>query len=434
MNARRRFVCIVLGATALVAAGPLASGSGGRGSGADRGATRTAGSCSRADVEAAVAAAADGDTVVVPAGTCSWASGFAFSKGIHLKGVAHGAVTLVHDAGGDRLLEITEDDTHPTELSDLVFVEGTGTADSHLGVFSGAPGARPVLVHHCVFETDGGLLRSIRWAPNRGVVWGNEFTSNGEDDQAIVFVDDANAASWQTPSTMGTDDLDGESNVYVEDNVFREIPLQVLDPDSNSRVVIRHNLFEESGMASHGADTSVHGTRHWEVYDNVFTFTDHGDCDGSLTANLNWFYYIRGGTGIIADNVMPDISSCAWGDKTEIYMTVQNIRRNAGPYPCWTGYPAPHQVGQSHDGVSDVTDPVHIWGNTGGGTWGIGDYEPDECGNGQTVDDYIQLGRDVVLGPKPGYAKYIYPHPLRDELFRDGFETGDTGAWSDGAP
>jgi len=113
---------------------------------------------------------------------------------------------------------------------------------------------------------------------------------------------------------------------------------------------------------------------------------------------------------------------------------VQNIRRNAGPYPCWTGYPAPHQVGQSHDGVSDVTDPVHIWGNTGGGTWGIGDYEPDECGNGQTVDDYIQLGRDVVLGPKPGYAKYIYPHPLRDELFRDGFETGDTGAWSDGAP
>lgn len=394
---------------------------------AANGATITAASCASADVQAAVDLANDGDTVVIPVGSCSWTVGLSVNKGIHLKGAVAGEVVLIHDAGTEYLLEITEDDTHLTEISNLRFVDGTGTADGHLAVY---PGGRPVLLHHCSFETDGGLVRSIRWVPNRGVIWGNEFFSNEQDDQAIVIVNNNDLQSWQTASTMGMDDPDGESNVYIEDNVFRSIFLQALDPDSNSRVVIRHNLFDESGNASHGADTSEFGTRHWEIYDNTFTFTDHGDCDGSLTAPLNWFFYVRGGTGIIADNILPDIDSCAWGDKTEIYMTVQNIRRNSGPYPCWTTYPAPHQVGQSHDGVSAITEPVHIWGNTGGGTFGMGDYDPDECGNGQTVTDYIQVGRDIILGPKPGYTKYTYPHPLRSSLFSDGFESGDTTAWS----
>ena len=393
--------------------------------------TVTATSCSQADVAAAIIVASGGDTVVIPAGTCSWPTGVSFAKGIHLTGVSLGAVTLIHDAGTSYLMEVTEDDTHLAEISNLRFVEGSGSGDGHMAIY---PGGRPVLVHDNYFETNGGLLRSIRWVPNRGVIWSNEFFSNGQDDQAIVFVNNNDLQSWQTASTMGMDDLDGESNVYLEDNLFREIPLQALDPDSNSRIVIRHNLFDESGLASHGADTSEHGTRHWELYDNTFTFTDHGDCDGSQTAPLNWFFYIRGGTGVIADNALPDISSCAWGDKTELYMTVQNIRRNSGPYPCWTSYPAPHQVGQSHDGFSEITEPVYIWDNSGGGISGVGDYEPDECDNGQTVTDYIQEGRDFILGPKPGYQKYTYPHPLRTSLFADDFESGDTTSWSGQVP
>ena len=383
-------------------------------------------SCSRGHVEAAITAAIAGDTVVVPAGTCTWFEGISFSKGIHLRGESPGSVTLVHSAGASYLLEITEDPSHVTEVSALRFLEGSATADAHVAVYGG--GGRPVVIRQSYFETDGGLLRSIRWASNRGLVWGNEFYSNRGDDQGIVFVN-GDDDSWTTPSTMGAGDVTGESNVYVEDNLFREIPLQALDPDGNSRVVIRHNLFDNSGMASHGADTSPDGTRHWEVYDNTFTFTNFGDCDGSQTLNLNYFFYIRGGTGVIADNVIPDIASCAWGDKTELVTTVQNIRRNAGPYPCWVGYPAPRQVGQSHDGATPITDPVYIWANSGGGIHAAVDYNPDECGNGETVGDYIQVGRDVVFAPKPGYQKYPYPHPLRGQIFADGFESGDVDAW-----
>jgi hypothetical protein len=122
------------------------------------GATATASSCSQADVQAAIAAASDGDTIVIPAGACSWTIGVSLSKGIHLRGISPGSVTLIHDAGADYLLEITEDDTHLTEISNLRFVEGTGTADGHLAVY---PGGRPVLVHDNYFETSGGLVRSI---------------------------------------------------------------------------------------------------------------------------------------------------------------------------------------------------------------------------------------------------------------------------------
>lgn len=393
-------------------------------------ATFPADSCARADVQAAIDAAADGDTVVVPPGTCSWTEGIAFNKAIHLVGQTPGAVTLLHDAGASYLFEVTESPVRSIEIANLRFVEASGSADAHLVVHPLAAGGRPVLVHDCYFETGGGLLRSIRWRPNRGVLWSNQFYSNREDDQAIVFVDDENSASWSTASTMGADDLDGEANVYVEDNLFLELYLQALDPDSNSRVVVRHNVFDNSGMASHGADTSLHGTRHWEIYDNTFLFTDHGDCSGMETLPLNWYFYIRGGTGVIADNTITDISSCAWGDKAEFTMTVQNIRRDAGPFPCWIGYPAPHQVGQSHDGMATVTDPVYIWGNTGVWRNDVVDYQPDECGNGQSVADYVQEGRDFVYGPRPGYAKYAYPHPLRSALFADSFESGDASAWS----
>jgi len=50
------------------------------------GAEIIAASCSRADVLAAVSAAQDGDTVLIPAGTATWTDGLTITKGIHLKG------------------------------------------------------------------------------------------------------------------------------------------------------------------------------------------------------------------------------------------------------------------------------------------------------------------------------------------------------------
>ena len=45
---------------------------------------------------------------------------------------------------------------------------------------------------------------------------------------------------------------------------------------------------------------------------------------GSLSYNLNWWWYVRGGTGVVTDNVIPNISSTMWGNKPKIDLTIQN--------------------------------------------------------------------------------------------------------------
>ncbi|HEU0209503.1 MAG TPA: hypothetical protein VFQ78_11050 [Candidatus Udaeobacter sp.] len=63
---------------------------------ASRAATRNAASPSFADVSAAVTAAADGDTVVVPAGTATWSSTLVISKGITIQG-AGATSTIIYN-------------------------------------------------------------------------------------------------------------------------------------------------------------------------------------------------------------------------------------------------------------------------------------------------------------------------------------------------
>ena len=72
---------------------------------------------------------------------------------------------------------------------------------------------------------------------------------------------------------MGMADANGDKNTYLEDCTFRWIFLQAIDFDDNSRTVMRHNVFDNAAITSHGQETSAVGARQWEVYDNEFIFT-----------------------------------------------------------------------------------------------------------------------------------------------------------------
>jgi hypothetical protein len=241
-----------------------------------------------------------------------------------------------------------------------------------------------------------------------------------------------------TPSTMGTMDRDGESNLYLEDSTFSKVLQSAIDIDDNCRMVVRRNTFDNSAFGTHGADTSWIGVRHFEIYDNVFQFTNDGNCTVTSTVNIPYFFYLRGGTGVITDNVgFADMSSCAWGSKPAINMTVMNLQRNGGPNPCWGAgrtagalYPAPRQVGRGfvtgngrdgagrqNDGHAYVGDsePLYIWNQTLS-PW-LSDYGLGDCSNPDSTRNYIVAGRDYIYGTaKPGYSKFPYPHPLRAGL------------------
>jgi hypothetical protein len=321
------------------------------------------------------------------------------------------------------------------EISALRFVSGSpsGPAGSchHMRVLH-TPGGKPVLLHDCYFETNGGaVVYAVEWITNGGVIWNCKFASNYNFAGGIQFKCSDNS-TWATPSTMGTADVNGTANTYVEDCTFTGMYLGCTDFDDDSRTVIRHCTIDNSALYSHGQDTSPDGARHWEVYDNTFIYTPNGSPPGfpkvAFPLNLQDWFTVRGGTGIIANNVFPNILY----KNIAIQMNVYSINRRSNSIPCQTRYPAARQVGQSwigrggysyanapFDGSGYSTDPVYIWGNTGTATAsptfvGLNQYAPDECGNGQLISNYVHAGRDYVIGKaKPGYAKYTYPHPLR---------------------
>ena len=333
-------------------------------------------------------------------------------------------------------------------LSGLYFkatnTNGPTPKGDHIVVNSSSKG-QAVVIHDAAFSSANTGSQSILMTGNRGVIarcsFDNQFrdisathTGLGWVDEAIVFQNFLDpSGSWSNNSTMGADDTTGSNNVYVEDCYFAAMPVTAMDISASSRVVIRYCVFDNSGFSSHGADTGPMGLRHAELYNNVLVFTPGGDSDGSKTLGLNWFWWMRGGTAVITDNVIPAIKSTAWGSKSSIKMTALNIWRNSGPYSCWVGDPAPHQVGQGFGagavfhsykspnpnyGQSDYytySEPAYIWNNTGSGgtSIGVANDASDACGHGQDVSTYIQAGRDYILGqPKPGYTKYTYPHPL----------------------
>jgi hypothetical protein len=401
--------------------------------------------CSASSVQAAVNAASDGDTVIIPSGTCTWTSGVRTTAQLKISGQTKGNVIITHGAGSETLFTITTGSGHNTEISNINFMPGNATGNYMTINGTG----KPPLIHDNYFRVpDWQLANAIHYEHyGGGVIYVNTFESlttagvggsSGAGSGCLVIknTEDSASWSWSTASTMGTDDTKGLNNVYIEGNTFNNIYLQAIDCDDNSRVVIRQNTFNDSGFGAHGADTSIYGMRHIEVYNNLFVFHPSGTGFGGAIhypLNINWWMCLRGGTGIFANNVMQDIKSAAWGPKSELYFIVQNLRRNSGPNPCCNTYPCLHQIGRGQD---NTLEPFYIWGNAGAGTQTpfLADYgcndprtscQDSGCASRHTAN-FVKAGRDYHVGAaKPGWTRYTCPHPLAGSGTCSG--TGATG-------
>jgi hypothetical protein len=335
--------------------------------------------------------------------------------------------TVITNSAGTAI-EIAEAKSGNVQVSGIKFVDGANM-ESHI-VIDRTNGGKPVLVHDCWMSSSVGA-KMILIQTRSGLVWNcsfdagfnSMFPSDAANVQGIGFKWADGTSTWATPSTFGTADVGGTTNFYVEDNDFHGMYLQSLDMDDNMRVVIRHNLFNNSAFVAHGQDTSPDGVRHYEIYENTFSFKDVGQ----ETYNLALGYiFLRGGTGVIADNSFDDVNSSEWNDEPETTLTIQQIRRRAGLPECWhAGPPAPRQVGYGYvtgkgktgpGGYQGDLEPLYAWNNSGTFVIALSNYQPDECGNNQHITDYIRPGVEYITGSaKPGYTKFTYPHPLRGQ-------------------
>ena len=375
------------------------------------------------NVQSAIDGASDGDVVMIPAGTFNWSSGVTVKKAIQLFGAGNPATKIVN-TGNNTMVTLIPTAKGSIELGKLKFARSGGTG-MHVTA-ADAPG-KPMLVHDIAFENTGFGCRAIEWGTNGGVVYNCTFVSTDKsDNSAMAFKNPSSDSAWKEVDYMGMKDVNGDKNTYLEDCTFDNLFLQALDLDDNSRSVVRHCVFNNSALSSHGQETSAVGGRAWELYNNEFIFTTSSNNNppaGQYPLNMNYFFFCRtGGPGVFCNNKVADISSSAWGQKSEFRFSQYNIRRK-GQVPCQTKYPAARQIGWGIDAAGDfVLDPVYIWGNTGAGNYNdpsIEDYNPDECGNNQHTADYVKKNREFYVNtPKPGYTAYTYPHPLR---------SGDTG-------
>ena len=407
------------------------------------------------DVAACHTAAVNGDTITVTPGSYTTTATLAITKYVKIIGTS---VTVTDNSaagdpdagGGPSLITITESTAGSTTIQGFVFQQGTGVHRGKAGIIemNFVVGGRPILITGNTFTQDNSGNAMVAHT-NRGVIWNNTFTGVPRgggclnNTSAMRHKPTSLGSSWSTPSSFGMADTTGTGNLYFEKNTLTNM-MEGIDSDDNARTVVRYNTFRNSSLTLHGTDTSgLYGARYVEMYNNTLVVdqTPQATC-GGLPPQPAVGFNIRGGTMLVHDNVIPDNSTPTWGTKVAVTFSLENLRRNAGGFPCWStvtalaaGYPVPHQAGWGFTtGATTVTgsncascpvhqdiEPIYLWNNTGAGNYNspaIADYSPNECGVGApSAGPYIQSGRDYFTSTaKPGYTPYQYPHPL----------TGDT--------
>lgn len=268
-------------------------------------ATINAVSCSLSAVQAAVAAASDGDTVTIPAGTCTWDGTLVpGNKSITIQGAGQGVTNItagstvttiiqwaLPSSGFPRITAMTIDtgSSGPSGYGDIAMVLITGNNQSFRidHVTSNINRMVPLLG---VKQNVSGILDHAIVNVNTFVIPVNIYREAYGD---IGWYGDN---SWAQASTMGTADA-----FFVEDSTFTNgMSSQwvfALDGWSGQRVVYRKNTFNNIFVGNHGMESAgrPRGTRHWEYYDN--------------TSNVTAFFFqsamsTRGGTGFVFDNVV----------------------------------------------------------------------------------------------------------------------------------
>lgn len=402
--------------------------------------TTNAASASQADVGTAIASASVGDTVQIPAGTATWTS-FSIAKSVNIKGAGKTSTVITFGTGNS----ITKQSAGVTRFQDMGFTKSSGgTASKGCSLSGSWLSAEPIIFEDCRFDvSNSGLFEAY----TLGIIFAkcHWYINDSGSENSILKVnyDELSggstagySVSWKTNDSMGTNDTVGKRNVYIEDCYVRYGSAQAFDFDNGSRVVVRGCRFDLGALNSHGLDTSGIGERHWEIYDNQFRFasakSELGVADSSEYANLNWLIWIRGGTGVIYNNAIEDISSGYWGDKPEGKFDIRSAQDGSGAGygdygdgRAWLSsgsgaYPRQHQIGVNwNSGVGTNSgyfiDPVYIWGNTGTGTSGGGFLGFANGGAWGSQTGYFTSGTDYFNGgsAKSGYTAYTYPHPLR---------------------
>lgn len=426
--------------------------------------------------------AANGDTIQIPDGSYSWntTNPVNITKAVAVQAqnmpadarVGPSAVNITHAGGtGTYLISIAVASGGNSSLGGVNFLPGTGTATQYYLSVGGGPidkgGPFVVLLTNCTFSVPHfQLLAAVAWFAGGGVIWRNHFfgstpnsgSGNGSGSGCLQI---KGTIKWWVLDTFGTNDTTGTGNLYIEDNLFDNFFNQGIDCDDNTRVVIRHNVLNNTQCLTHGP-TSLEGGRAVEFYNNTLSFfptnttfvngqfqavTASGQTpnNGGSWPNMSRWFWFRAGTARLHDNTIQAINSFGYYGAALAWIFInESLTRNGPNAPCQldSAYPGWHWCGNggnvpsanaggaySSSGTGytayQISDPVYIWNNTytfnpQSGTagmvlpdasqWGTNDQTGANATCGQPVagtnqtSDVFLLNRDIYLSAPPSGA------------------------------
>lgn len=382
-------------------------------------ATINAASCEQADVQAAINQAVDGDTVMVPAGSCTWNSNSCISAGNYCAPVYINKSIILQGAGADQT--IINDSTDIAWNKPALYIGCSAATYVRITQFSftGQNGGEAFIkiggcskgfrVDHNKFLTSAG--RGIMTLGNTtGLIDNNTFLNPSDE---YIDIEGSNSQSWQEDfsSVFGTKNaVFVENNYWSYDSAFTENGANALDSNQGARWVFRHNKVDSwrnsQPIELHGwmlAGAGVAGTRSFEIYNNEFNILD-----SSYTA---WnAIRIRGGEGVIFNNAFTG----KWGS-LEIRLDEERARMSVSTVPPNCMYVDPTNPSTWEMPDRPCLYQIHnlfIWDN-------IATHPPFDIGiQFPELALYIVKDRDYFLrAPSKtldgfDYTSYIYPHPF----------------------
>ncbi len=346
-------------------------------------ATVNAASCSQGNVQSAINSASAGDTVVIPAGTCTYTTtsrqtpSVTINKAVTVQGqtVCTGRAsslsctdsTIIKDGTGTAYQEDPFDITSSgARLTGITISDTRGTSDykAYINVATDITNWR-VDHNHITSNIGGTGTGEAIEAKGYGLVDHNYIQNAGT--AVPVYGSSVNDAtypgdySWTQPFIPGT-----VNAVYIEDNElnYNAVVLNGQDDYAGARFVFRYNDVQGTNIGDHGLDSGgLRGTLFAEIYNNT--------TENPGTHIYTW-WVARAGSFLIFNNTIS-----ASGGSYDGFLDIRNYRSDSAYATSWgacdgtnvidtlsvagqQGWPCKDQVGR---GPNQIPNPAYSWSN-----------------------------------------------------------------------
>jgi hypothetical protein len=385
--------------------------------------TINAASCNSSDVQTALNKVSQSSaTVIIPAGTCTWTSGIAFTvpsgtTSLTVQGAgAQFAATGGSSTVGTDSTVITDNVTHnPSNQATLGFVTTSGqsvritgmailqnssSVPGYVGVVHFAGSSTAIRIDHCHFY--GTVGTAFVWLSGTITGVADHDFFEAAPSLLFFFFEFQNGSNWNG-ATDGLGDGSfadtshwGTSQFFFAEDDYFHHGTYVDDCEDGGRFVIRHSTIVDAALTQHGtAGSPGRGCRAVEVYDSTFTYPDNANGYSNVAIGVNsgtalvWGNTVSNNQVVVqTDDRRDDDTSYgesappnAWGYCGSALTGVTsswdgNVTSNG--YPCLdmpargkgdliTGATFPNIVNSVLGGQTwprEALDPIYIWANT----------------------------------------------------------------------